>query len=169
VHFFKAKLRTLLLSVFLFTIVASSLAIVSFTYSKYTKSIRTFSKGTIDRAGKSILARIDCLIRDSEKISIIGEVTAKAIGPRFLLRPLEIVEVRGKKKKLKVFELVGAFEEDPSIAPTPEQVELCTAFTKAYEAYEQGTLEEAKRLFLAIHARFPGDLPTKLFLDRLKA
>ncbi len=98
---------------------------------------------------------------------LIGEETANAIGPRFLVRPLERIEVKGRKKKLKVFELVGAFEEEPSIAPTSDQIELCTAFTEGYAAFKRGDLNEAKRLFLAVRARFPGDLPTQLFLDRL--
>ncbi len=99
---------------------------------------------------------------------IIGEEVAKDIGDRFLIRPLERVEVRGKKQKIKIFELGAQYGDLQSIAPTQDLVKLFSMFTKAYDLLEEGNIEEAKKQFLAIEKIFPDDPPTKLYLDRLK-
>jgi adenylate cyclase len=99
---------------------------------------------------------------------IIGEEVAKDIGNQFLIRPLEWVEVRGKKQKIKIFELGAQYGDMQSIAPTQELSELFSMFTKAYDLLDQGNIEEAKKQFLAIEKIFPEDPPTKLYLDRLK-
>jgi adenylate cyclase len=80
---------------------------------------------------------------------------------------LDIVEVREKKNKLKIYELVAQIDGESEIRPTPKQMELCALFTKAYNAFEKGDLGKAKTLFLALHEKFPDDYPTQLYLDRL--
>ncbi|MDP1608965.1 MAG: adenylate/guanylate cyclase domain-containing protein [Chlamydiales bacterium] len=94
---------------------------------------------------------------------LIAEKTKMQLSDHFLLRPLGIVEVKGKKNKTKIYELMGS-TSDPLICPTAEQIELAALFTAAYNAFEQGDLEGAKQQFLAIHAKFPQDEPTMLYI-----
>jgi len=112
-------------------------------------------------------ARLQAMNKSYHTHIIIDEETLNTAGPHFLVRPLEIVEVRGKKNKLKIYELVAQIDGEPEIRPTPEQMELCTLFTEAYNAFEEGALEKAKTLFLALHEKFPDDYPTQLYLERL--
>lgn len=99
---------------------------------------------------------------------LISEEVNQKIGERFLTRPLDVVSVKGKQRQIKVYELVAQHGGETSIAPTPDQMELCQAFTQAYEAYSLGHFDEAKRLFNALSSRFPDDFPTQMYLERLK-
>lgn len=70
ISFFKnRKLRVDILTIFLFLISLSSLMIISFTYSKITKSIVGFSTGVIQRASSVIIERVDGLIETSENLA----------------------------------------------------------------------------------------------------
>ncbi len=113
-------------------------------------------------------SRLQSLNKDYRTKIIIGEKAARLVETEFLIRPLDYVEIRGKKGKERVFELVGIFEGPPELCVTDAQKELCTAFAQAYEAYHAGKFEEAKTLFSAIQAKFPEDYPTLLYLERLK-
>ncbi|HAB98623.1 MAG TPA: hypothetical protein DCE71_02225 [Parachlamydiales bacterium] len=97
---------------------------------------------------------------------IIGEDTQSKLSSHFVVRPLDIVEVKGKKHKTKIYELTGLSSEDAEIQATAEQIKLSKLFTEAYDAFEQGHLEEAKVKFQAMHALFPDDAPTKMYLER---
>lgn len=130
--------------------------------------------GTAERMNYSAIgdavntaARLQALNKIYGTHIIIGEETVKAAGSQFLVRPLELVEVRGKKEKLKIYELAAQIDGAPEIRPDPETVELCTLFTQAYDLYEKGDLAGAKKAFQAIHKKFPGDPPTNLYLERL--
>ena len=99
---------------------------------------------------------------------LISEEVNQKIGEQFLTRPLDVVSVKGKERQIKVYELVAQQGGEKSIAPTPDQTELCQVFTKAYEAYSLGHFDEAKTLFTALSSRFPDDFPTQMYIERLK-
>ncbi len=52
--------------------------------------------------------------------------------------------MKGKKQKLEIYELVG-MQKEVEVAPTPAEIELCRAFTEAYNAFYAGKMEEAKK------------------------
>ncbi len=99
---------------------------------------------------------------------IISEEVHQLINDRFVVRPLDIVEVRGRKQKIKIFELVALAKGDGEIGATPEQIELCKSFTKGYETFSAGNFQQAQAIFTAIHLKFPDDFPTLIYLERLK-
>jgi adenylate cyclase len=128
--------------------------------------------GTAERMNYSAIgdavntaARLQALNKTYGTHIIIEEETLRATGTQFLVRPLGVVEVRGKKEKLKIYELVAQKKGEPEILPTPEKIELCTLFTQAYDLFEKGNLKEAQKVFETLHKKFPNDLPTKLYLD----
>ena len=98
---------------------------------------------------------------------LISEEVYRKIGDQFLTRILDIVSVKGKKEKIKIYELVAKHHGEEAILPTPEQIELCTSFTQGYELYFQGKLEEAKKHFQMLNQKFPNDFPTQLYLERM--
>jgi adenylate cyclase len=98
---------------------------------------------------------------------LISEQVQKKLSSAFISRPLDIVEVKGKKQKITIFELMAKQGDDPSIAPTAEDKTLADRFTKAYSAYYGDDRSSAKRLFSEIHKDFPKDIPTEIYLKRL--
>jgi adenylate cyclase len=98
---------------------------------------------------------------------IMGEEVCKKLGNNFLYRPLDLVAVKGKTEKTKIYELIALREGDATLLATPEEIALCRDFTEAYEAYHRNDLAVAKTLFSAIAQQFPGDYPTTIYLQRL--
>ncbi len=96
---------------------------------------------------------------------LIGEAAKRQLDERFLIRPIDVVEVKGKKEKIPLYELVAMTGGPKELLPTPEEIELCERFTKAYEAFQEER-GEAKKLFEALHRDFPDDKPTQIYLYR---
>lgn len=89
---------------------------------------------------------------------LISEFTLEKLGARrseFLLRPLDLVQVKGKSRAVRIYEVVPSwskFARDPA---------LLSAFTSAYEgAYLAGRFEEARSAFAAILTSAPEDEPS---------
>jgi adenylate cyclase len=100
--------------------------------------------------------------------TIVTEETLKETENRFLVRPLDIVAPTGKKTKIKIYELIAQQLGESNIAAAPEQRELCDLFTRAFDAYHTGKIEEAKGLFSTIQQKFPDDFPTQIYLDKIR-
>lgn len=101
-------------------------------------------------------------------ILISGEVYDQ-IKALFLARKLDVVSVKGKQAKIAIYELLAQFNpQQKEIAPTQEQIELCNLFSKGYEAYSQGKVQEAKELFQKTLQSFPNDFATQLYLERVR-
>jgi adenylate cyclase len=99
---------------------------------------------------------------------IISDTIKEKVWNRFVTRPLDFVAVRGKKNKLMIHELIGTVAQDTPYSASPIQIELSQAFTEAYLTFHDGKLELAKQQFLKIQERFPDDIPTRLYLNRIE-
>ena len=98
---------------------------------------------------------------------LIGEDVASLLGEEFIVRPLDEVTVKGKRKKIKIFELVGRVGEQQEICPQEDQINLCRLFTEAYAAMQRKDLLLAKKLFAQLQVRYPEDYPTQIYLERI--
>lgn len=98
---------------------------------------------------------------------IVSENTHKLIKDHFLFRPLDIIEVKGKKEKIKIYELLGLTQGDKTICVKPEEIELSELFSKAFETFQAGDVIKAKSLFQIINQKFPNDMPTQIYLNRI--
>lgn len=99
------------------------------------------------------------------KITItVSEPLAKLISDDFLLRPIDVVNVKGRNEKVKIFELVAKLSDEST---TKEMVQFCSSFKEAFEVFEQKDLAKALILFQAIYKKYPDDLPTQLYIERL--
>lgn len=111
-------------------------------------------------------ARLQALNKEYATSIIITEAVQKNIGETFIARPLDFLAVKGKKIKISVYELMGTAEGE--FGCSTEQKELSREFAKGYFLFHEGKLEEAKTQFFAVQQRFPSDLPTKIYLDRIQ-
>jgi adenylate cyclase len=115
----------------------------------------------------NVCSRLQSLNKEYHTSILISESVQEGLGLRFLTRPLDFVSVRGRQKRITIFELIALLEGDPDLIATPEEIELCQSFTKAYETFHAGKIEEAKVLFSKILEKFPSDGPTKNYLSRI--
>jgi adenylate cyclase len=99
---------------------------------------------------------------------IISENVYTQVKNHFLTRPLDIVNVKGKEKKIKIYELIAKNTPDTLIGATETQKALCRGFTAAYNEYELGNKEISLNLFKELSLAFPNDEPTKFFMKKIK-
>ncbi len=131
--------------------------------------------GTMDRMNYTVIgdtvntaSRLQTVNKDYQTNILITEEVYKRINNSFLVRPLDIVSVKGKKEKIKIFELVGRSGFTPSIEPTSKQQDLCSRFTEGYALYEKGEYTESLALFKQIAAAHPDDYPTELYIKKIQ-
>ena len=140
----------------------------------HTGKVIVGNLGTLERMNYTIMgdvvnaaARLQTVNKIYHTRIIISEAVYKVVNAQFLARPLDIVEVKGKREKIKIYELMAQYQGDPVIAPHAEQIELSASFSQAFDAYHQGDLQKAKMLFQKIHTQFPTDYPTQFYLLRI--
>ncbi len=99
---------------------------------------------------------------------IISEDTHKEIGDNCLVRPLDIVAVKGKNEGIQIYELVGITQGEPTLLPSKNQTAFCALFTKGYQLYTERRWEEAIEAFQTIQQKFGEDYTASLYVKRCK-
>lgn len=134
-------------------------------------NIRTQERMNYSVLGDSldIAARLEALSSVFHSSIIISDEIRQKIGDKFLVRPLDHLLIKGKKEKIKIYELMAIREGEHSIKVTSAQIELSSLFTQAYELYHSGKIPEAKAAFEALRQKFPDDYPTQIYLQRCQS
>ena len=107
-------------------------------------------------------SRIEGLNKRYETEILVGEDTAARLGDAFVLRPIDIVRVKGKSIPLRVFELVERRADVPS-----EQLTTYEDHATAFAHYLARRFETAQGLFESVNAVLGhDDLPSRLLAAR---
>ena len=94
---------------------------------------------------------------------IIAEKTYSLIKEELIAREIDIIRVVGKKKSVKIYELVG---EKGKI--DEEKTTLLEYFEAGLYAYRDRQWEKASSLFMQVLSLEPEDKPAKLYIQRCK-
>lgn len=97
---------------------------------------------------------------------IIGEETFKAVSEDCLVRPLDVVAVKGKNKGVKIYELVALKRGDPALMASKEQLHFCTDFGRGFDLYLHARWGDALREFRDMEKRYGKDKVTDLYIQR---
>ncbi|MBP9749041.1 adenylate/guanylate cyclase domain-containing protein [Patescibacteria group bacterium] len=92
---------------------------------------------------------------------IVSASTAALLSDGFVLRPLDLVAVKGKKEPVEIFEAVGM-----RATVAPERIELVEQFKAARRLYATQHFAEARAALAKIAERWPDDGPTNMYLAR---
>ena len=92
---------------------------------------------------------------------IISESTYRAVRKKAVVRELDLVRVKGKKKPVRIFELRGM-----GSVPDIEQDLIINVYTQGLEYYKQQKWYEALTEFKRILHYFPTDGPTRVYIKR---
>ena len=107
----------------------------------------------------NLASRLESLTKYYGVHLMISEFTYAKLGDRrheFRVRPLDLVQVKGKSKAVKIYEVI------PSWSAWAKEEELLSRFTKTYEElYLSGRFAEAEVAFGEILKQIPDDKSTQ--------
>ena len=113
----------------------------------------------------NLASRLEQLGKPYGVETMIGEGTAELIGDDFLVRELDRVQVVGRKRALRIYELLGV----AGAALPPEQAQMLTLYAQALDRYRHRSWDDAEALFGQCLALWPADGPSKLMAERSRA
>ena len=111
----------------------------------------------------NLASRLESLNKVYGTKIIISQNTKELISDVFVVRPLDLVAVKGQEVGNFIYELVGFRNE-----ATRETVELAEEYESALKTYIDSRFEEAAKKFEVITRQFPYDAPTTLLLKRCR-
>jgi adenylate cyclase len=97
----------------------------------------------------NLASRLESINKAYRTKVIISEMTAKLVEGQFLLRPVDVIKVKGKKKPVAIFELL-------SEAPGTDA-----------QRRQAGDWDGAEKILSEILGMFPGDGPSSTLLKRI--
>ncbi len=109
----------------------------------------------------NLASRLEGINKQYRTRIVVSEYTREKIKDEFVLRKLDRVAVKGKKKPVEIYELVG--EKGKTGIETIKKIKL---FEKGLALYFERNFSEAKKYFLAT-IKFAGeDGPSEVFIER---
>jgi len=95
---------------------------------------------------------------------MVGENTEELVGDLVLMRELDSVRVKGKKKPVRVYEPLATADETEA-----KHRDLAASWEKCLQCYREQQFEQAHILFKAHLKQHPEDNAAREFLDRCSA
>ena len=116
----------------------------------------------------NLASRLEGLNKHYHTSIIISDDVVHQIVDHAIVRPLDIVAVKGKKKGVKIYELRALKNSDPLLLPTDEDINFCAQFERGVTLYRDKRWEEAIEQFMKIEAEYGKDFAAALYIDRCK-
>jgi len=110
----------------------------------------------------NLASRLEGLNKQFGTRLIISEFTYEKVLGSMLAREIDLIRVKGKKKPVRIHELLGGVEE------LIRYEDLIRRFQEGLEAYRSARWESAVRTFEALHDDYPQDVPSQTFLERCR-
>ena len=105
-------------------------------------------------------SRVEGLNKEYGTQIILTEYTYEYVREQFVTRELDMIRVKGKKKPVAIYELLGPASEQSRYQ------ELLGEFQQGLSVYRAGRWEAADEIFQGLASRHPSDGPTKVLLGR---
>lgn len=112
----------------------------------------------------NLASRLEGLNKMYRTAIIISESTHRYVRNDFILRPLDIIAVKGKTGGVRVFELMGDADSDDA----DDLRYLAEAFGEVVEHYLNRRWPAALALLEDLARRFPEDTPVRLYAQRCR-
>ncbi|WP_032112394.1 adenylate/guanylate cyclase domain-containing protein [Candidatus Paracaedibacter symbiosus] len=141
----------------------------------HTGDVIVGNMGSSERLNYTILgdnvnlaARLEGVNKVFHTHIIISEETLHLVRDVAIVRPLDVVAVKGKNIGIKIYELIALTASDPMLVPTDEQIDFSRQFDKAFNLYHEQRWEEAIAGFERINQLFGKDVTADMYIKRCK-
>jgi adenylate cyclase len=122
---------------------------------------------TVIGDGVNVAARLEGINKEFGTRIAISHNVFKETGERLCVRPIDDVTVKGRRGKIPIYELMGAFGAGPELEPDAATLRLCRLTRLAHEALRQEDLTVALGRYREILAEFPDDSVASELVRRL--
>lgn len=95
---------------------------------------------------------------------LISETTFSQLGDGFVTRPIDYVVVKGKSRRVKVFEVLDLKDDEAD----PDRVALAERCTEAFALYREREWKKCVALLEKTRETHPDDVPSGRLLERCK-
>jgi adenylate cyclase len=97
---------------------------------------------------------------------LVSETIYAAMHEKFLMRPLDIVAVKGKEQGVRIFELLGENCDDIDLQPDHHHPTQAALTTEAFEYYLKQDWQGALEIYKTILRLNPTDQVAALYIER---
>ena len=113
--------------------------------------------------GVVVAQRLEGLNKNYGTQICVSQTIYREVGDRFLMRPLDFVNVKGRRAALLVYELL-----DENARTTPDRRDAAHATQQAFDAYLERRWSAALDIYADLAARHPDDPLYPLFVARCR-
>jgi adenylate cyclase len=117
--------------------------------------------------GVNIAARLEGVNKTYGTLTCISHDTYREAGDRLCARPIDEVAVKGRRAKITIYELLGAYGAAAGLEPSPEATELARLTRSAFDALVQGDHATALARYRQVLEARPDDPVAALHVQRL--
>ena len=111
---------------------------------------------TVIGDGVNIAARLEGINKIYGTLTCISHDTFREAGDRLCVRPIDEVAVKGRRARIAIYELLGAFGAGPELEPSPETSDLAFLSRLAFEALVGGDHATALARYREVLEALPG-------------
>lgn len=119
--------------------------------------------------GVNLAARLEGTNKVYGTHIIVSDATVRHLHEHAVVRPLDIVAVKGKNEGVTIYELVALKNSDPIVLPTDGQLRFCEEFSKGFRYYLERRWDEAIDVFTQLQTTYGKDKPCEMYIERCNA
>ena len=97
---------------------------------------------------------------------IISKDIVKELGAKACVCPLDVVAVKGRDEGVEIFELIGIFDDEPSLLPSKKKIAFAEAFNRGYQLYRDKLWKEALKSFQSMKRDHDEHQAVSLYIQR---
>ncbi|MEO1091101.1 MAG: adenylate/guanylate cyclase domain-containing protein [Pseudomonadota bacterium] len=124
---------------------------------------------TVIGDGVNIAARLEDINKIYGTLTCLSHDTFREAGDRLCVRPIDEVAIKGRRSRVTIYELLGAYGTNAELKPSAEVERLATLTRRAFEAIVSGDRGAALAGYQEVLAAAPGDPVADVHVQRLTA
>ncbi len=124
---------------------------------------------TVMGDGVNVASRLEDINKEYGTRICISHAVFREAGDRLCVRPIDEVLVKGRRSKIPIYELVGAYGAGADLEPDAAALQLCEMTQLAYEALVQENFALAMARYKKVLDEFPEDSVSLEIVRRLAA
>ena len=108
----------------------------------------------------NLTSRLEGINKDYGTQICVSQAIYREVGERLNLRPINEVNVKGRRSALQIYELLGAIDvnnANAGLEASQDTLDQCTLTKHAYQAFHDKQWTTATQRYGALLARFPDD------------